>query len=195
MPRISAPSVAEHVAHQERAVFDAAIALFEQRGYAAVSLADIAAEVGLKRNSLYRYFPDKAHILLAWYRTELPRQVAESKRLLGGCEPPEERLRRWVEAQLDYARTPEHALVVAFAEVSDQLQPDDVAELGESHAQLLAPLTGVVAQAGVPAAEVSATVSLLGSMVLAASRVEESDGPNTTVRTRLHAAIAGLIGS
>ncbi len=33
MPRISAASVAEHVARQEQAVFDAAISLFTERGY------------------------------------------------------------------------------------------------------------------------------------------------------------------
>ena len=70
MPRITAGSVAEHVAQQERAVFDAAIALFTERGYSAVTLGDIAKEVGLARNSLYRYFPTKASILLRWYAEE-----------------------------------------------------------------------------------------------------------------------------
>ena len=39
MPRITAGSVAEHVAHQEQAVFDAAIALFTEHGYSHVTLA------------------------------------------------------------------------------------------------------------------------------------------------------------
>ena len=43
-----------------------------------MSMGEIAAEVGLARNSLYRYFPDKAHILLEWFRDELPRQAARS---------------------------------------------------------------------------------------------------------------------
>src|SRR5690606_10118161 len=75
VPRISAESVAAHVARQEAAVLDAAVRLFSERGYSEVTIGDIAAEVGLARNSLYRYFPDKDHILLAWFRRELPGQV------------------------------------------------------------------------------------------------------------------------
>jgi hypothetical protein len=43
VPRINADSVAEHVAQQEAAVFDAAMRLFVARGYADVSLAYIGA--------------------------------------------------------------------------------------------------------------------------------------------------------
>lgn len=121
MPRISADTVAEHVERQEAAVFEAALRLFLERGYAAVSLADIAAEVGLARNSLYRYFPDKAHILVRWLRHELPEQVAESERLLGGEGDPVERIRRWANYQLDYARQPEHGLIAAFPDVARNL--------------------------------------------------------------------------
>ena len=76
MPRISADTIAEHVARQEAAVLDAAVRLFVERGYREVGLADIAAEVGLARSSLYRYVPDKAHLLVQWYRREVPAQTA-----------------------------------------------------------------------------------------------------------------------
>ena len=194
MPRIAAASVAEHVAQQERAVFDAAIGLFVERGYAGVSLADIASEVGLKRTSLYRYYPDKAHILLAWYHAEMPRQVAESERLLGGGGPPEARLHRWVEAQMDYARTPEHDLVVAFADISDQLSPDDLTELRDSHRALTAPLAGVLGELGVAPLAQPAVETVLGGLVLAASRAESVAGhPDGELRRRLQAAIAALV--
>lgn len=81
---------ARQLARQEQAVFDAAIALFTDRGYGAVTLADIAAEVGLARNSLYRYFPDKAAILLRWYRTELRRRRLDRP----SCWPATTRRRR-----------------------------------------------------------------------------------------------------
>ena len=94
MPRISGDSLAEHVEHQERAVFDAAIRLFVERGYASVSLSDIAAEVGLARNSLYRYFPDKASILLRRYHAEIPIQAARSTEILAADGPVSDRLVR-----------------------------------------------------------------------------------------------------
>lgn len=194
MPRISAANIAEHVARQEAAVFDAAVRLFVERGYHEVSLGDIAAEVGLKRNSLYRYFPDKAHILVRWFRLELPHQVARSEELLTGDDPPLDRLRRWTIAQLDYARTPEHTLVAALVDVAPQLDPETRAELADSHRGLMVPLTGVLAELGVPVDERSGVVDLLGGLVLAAARREVSVGEEEGTKQRLLAAVAGLVG-
>lgn len=106
MPRITAGSVAEHVAHQEQAVFDAAIALFTEHGYSHVTLTDIAREVGLASNSLYRYFPTKASILLRLYANEMPTQIQRSADLLNGGGTPADRINRWAAAQIDYAHRP-----------------------------------------------------------------------------------------
>ena len=128
MPKISAPSVAEHVAQQEALVFDTALRLFTERGYSHVTLGDIAAEVGLKRNSLYRYFPSKAHILVRWFRAELPAQAAHSSEVLTGTGPPLGRIVRWADDQLDYALRPEHALIAALSDVVPDLDPETRAE-------------------------------------------------------------------
>ena len=194
MPRISAASVAEHVAQQEAAVFEAAIRLFVERGYHQVTMGDVAAEVGLKRNSLYRYFPDKAHILVRWFRQELPQQVAMSEALLTGDRPPMDRLRRWTVAQLKYARTPEHALVAAVGDVVPQLAPETRSELADSHRGLMAPLAGVLAELGVDPAEQPGVIDLLSGLVLAAARREAAAGEDDRTNQRLFAAVAGLVG-
>ncbi|MBX3284657.1 MAG: TetR/AcrR family transcriptional regulator [Actinobacteria bacterium] len=194
MPRISAASVAEHVARQEQAVFDAAIGLFAERGYAAVMLADIAAEVGLARNSLYRYFPDKAAILLRWYRTELPAQAARSAELLAGDGPPAARLLHWAEAQIDYARQPEHALVAAMAEAVADLAPDERAELAESHQQLLAPVVATLGDAGLDGADLDAATDLLWGLVLAQASRELRVGDDPAGRRQLAALVATIVG-
>jgi AcrR family transcriptional regulator len=124
VPRIQADSIAEHVAQQEAAVFEAAIRLFCEHGYAQVTMGDIAADVGLARNSLYRYFPDKAHILLRWFRAELPRQTERSRALLAGDGPPVERIKRWADDQLDYAHQPEHRLIAALSDAVPNLDAD-----------------------------------------------------------------------
>lgn len=52
-----------------RSAFDAeavarvAVALFDERGYDAVSMTDIAEAAGLSRRSLFRYFPGKADLI------------------------------------------------------------------------------------------------------------------------------------
>ncbi len=194
MPRISAASVAEHVARQEQAVFDAAIGLFVARGYGAVTLSDIAAEVGLARNSLYRYFPDKAAILLRWYRTELPAQAARSAELLAGDDPPAARLLRWAEAQIDYARQPEHALVAAMAEAVADLAPAERAELAESHQRLLAPVVSTLAESGLGGAELDAATDLLWGLVLAQASRELRVGDDPAGRRQLAALVATIAG-
>lgn len=194
MPRISAASVAEHVARQQAAVFEAAIRLFVERGFEAVSLQDIAAEVGLARSSLYRYFPDKAHILLEWLRHELPEQVRLSEAVLSGDDPPPVRLHRWAELQMDYARRPEHGLLAALGERAPLLDDADRAELADSHRRLGEPLARVLGEAGVPPDQQSAAVELLSGLVLLAARVEglhpQDPGPRRVVAD----AIASLVG-
>lgn len=197
MPRITAGSVAEHVAQQERAVFDAAIALFVERGYSAVTLGDIAKEVGLARNSLYRYFPTKASILLRWYAEELPVQAARSHELLAGDGPPARRIDRWAAAQLDYAQQPEHRLLAAVGEAAADLDPEDRALLAASHDQLLAPLRAALADAGLDGAALAATADQLWGAVLVQSRRElevGTDPVGRAVLTRSIDALAGPVG-
>jgi AcrR family transcriptional regulator len=144
MPRIAADTVAEHVAQQEAAVVAAAARLFGERGVARVSMADIAAEVGLKRNSLYRYFPDKGHLLAAWFRVELAPLQEQSEAIVAADEPAEQRLQRWIELQLDYLTAPEHqAMTDAFAEsagLADEVRDD----IGRGHRELYATLGAIL---------------------------------------------------
>ncbi len=193
MPRIQAPSVAEHVAQQRAAVTEAALRLFMERGYHEVTLGDIAAEVGLARNSLYRYVPDKAHLLVDWFRTELPAEAERAAAVLAEPGTPAERVSRWALEQLAYARRPEHALVVALGEVAGQLDDATRAELGQSHQALFAPLAGVLVEAGLEGAQVASTVALLGSLVIAAAQHESAGGDRRATEERLLAAVRGLL--
>lgn len=46
-------------------LLDAAARNFRERGYAAASMRDIAADAGMKAGSMYYYFPSKADLLIA----------------------------------------------------------------------------------------------------------------------------------
>ncbi len=192
MPRITAGSVAEHVAQQERAVFDAAIALFIERGYRAVTLGDIAQEVGLARNSLYRYFPTKASILLRWYAEEMPTQIQRSIDLLAGDEPPAARIDRWATAQIDYAHQPEHRLIAALGEAAGDLDAAARHELAASHDQLMAPFHATLAEAGLAGAEQTATADLIWNAVLTQARRELRSGEDPDGRAVLSRCINSL---
>ncbi len=75
MPRIRAESITAHKTLTRRQVLDAAAELFLEQGYGATSLADIAAEVGIGRTTLYEYFPDKEAVLITLVEETLPAVV------------------------------------------------------------------------------------------------------------------------
>lgn len=192
MPRINAATVGEHVARQEQAVFTAAIALFVERGYSSVTLADVAREVGLARNSLYRYFPDKASILLQWYRAEVPVQAKRLAAVLDGDGSPAERITRWAHAQIDYAREPEHVLLAAMGQAATTLPPEALAELAEGHEALLAPLRTILAAAGFDDVYIAAGTDLIWGLVMAQSKRELAHGDDLVGRRLLAVAFAAL---
>lgn len=196
MPRITASNVEEHAALQEQRVFDAAIHLFIEHGYANVTFADIADTVGLARNSLYRYFPSKADILIRWFRAELEDRVTRSTAFLerGDDTDPSDLIATWVDDQLDYASRPEHALVVSMAQIEPNVAGEARAELFGGHSRLMAPVTEVLQQAGVDPTMIDATVDLIGGIVLSAARYESTHpNPGPSARIQAHRAIDALI--
>ncbi len=146
MPRIAADSVAEHVARQEAAVVDAAARLFAERGVAAVSLADVAAEVGLARNSLYRYVPDKAHLLAIWFRRELEPLQAASEEIARRPTTAADRLDAWLALHLGYLTAPEHQAMMTAALDPSALSDDVRDDLATGHRDLYATLAAILAE-------------------------------------------------
>jgi AcrR family transcriptional regulator len=195
MPRIKADSIADHVALQQAAVLDAAVRLFVERGYPEVSLGDVAAEVGLARNSLYRYVPDKVHLLVEWYRQVVPRTVEAWTDAVAGDDPPAERLQRWARTYLAWARSPEHQLVAPLTEALPSLDEATRAEVTALHRSMMEIVARVVADAGVPASEIPGTVHLLAGLVIGAGRADAVDGGNRAIHQRLDAAITAIVGT
>lgn len=194
MPRIKADSIAEHVAHQRAAVIDAAIDLFTTRGYAEVSLADVAAAVGLARSSIYRYVPDKLHLLVEWYRAAVPRTIEAWEAAVAGDDPPPERAKRWVRHYLAWAASPEHQLVGPLTENLAALDEDTQTEVATLHRSMMRVVARVIADAGVPEDQVPGVVDLLSGLTLGAARTEAQLGhPDEALRRRLDAAVEALL--
>ena len=195
MPRIKADNIEEHVAHQRAAVLDAAVRLFTTNGYHDVSLGDIAAEVGLARNSLYRYVPDKTHLLVEWYRHAVPRITDTWRTATEGNEDPARRLQRWARVYLAWANSPEHRLVAPLTDALDTLADDTRAEVATLHRSMMDVVAAVVRDAHITDGQVSGTVDLLAGLVLGAARAEAARGPDPATRHRLDAAIAAIAAS
>jgi AcrR family transcriptional regulator len=104
MPKISAPTLEAHRAATVDRLLDAWGELVMSKGYAAVSLADVAAHAGLARTAIYNYFPDRETLLFSWTEREVGRTIAILEQEVAQASSCAEKLRSFVHAQLvDFA--------------------------------------------------------------------------------------------
>ena len=77
VPKLWTDTIEEH----RRAVHDAALdttaALVQEHGLASVTMSKIAAETGIGRATLYKYFPDVEAILVAWHERQIARHLRQ----------------------------------------------------------------------------------------------------------------------
>ena len=100
MPKISAPTLEKHRQETTDRLLDAFSELVLSRGYAEVSLADVAAQAGLARTAIYNYFPDRETLLFAWTDREVRRSLAILDAELAEADTVAEKLRTFVRLQL-----------------------------------------------------------------------------------------------
>lgn len=93
----------------------AALVLFARHGYAAVSMRQIATEVGVQAGALYNYIPDKQTLLFDLMRDHLE-GLLESFNDNTDLEPPE-RLRVFVDFHIRYHHSRRDAVFIAYMEL------------------------------------------------------------------------------
>ncbi len=78
MPKLWSDTIDAHRRDVREALLDTTAALVAEHGLRAVTMSQIAAETGIGRATLYKYFPDVESILVSWHQ----RKVAEHLDLL-----------------------------------------------------------------------------------------------------------------
>jgi len=119
MPKIAATSIDEHVQMQLQRIIAAAKLLFSEQGFHGTDIGDIAREVGLARNSLYRYFANKDELLLACVKEDMEPHMQRLAELSESYPDPVERMIALVTMQFELATGPEHATMELMSEVRD----------------------------------------------------------------------------
>ncbi|WP_018348126.1 TetR/AcrR family transcriptional regulator [Longispora albida] len=172
MPRITAPTVAEHRSRRLEALLEAGRELVTEGGPDALTLANLAKRVGLSRPSLYEYFRSREDLAAAIVEDELPRWTALVAESLGGEAPLAEKLTSYVQMQLELMRDGRHAAAVAL---SAHALPEDARQrIRDGHQRLLEPLVDTLADAGV--AEPRLRAMLIQGIVESANRLPVPDG-------------------
>jgi AcrR family transcriptional regulator len=190
MPKISAPTVAEHRAHQRQALLHAATELLVNGGVSAVTPAAVSAAAGLARPSFYQYFSSGAGILAAVIEDAFPRANEELRIALESADSPAAQLDTYVRVSLRLAREGAHRPAAALA--SAQLPEECRARLGELHHEQAEPFMSALMKLGTP--DLQLTARLLGGVLEAAMGAIESGNSLAAVTERtltlVHAAVA-----
>ena len=179
MPKVTGGSLEAHRREAKPRVYDAFSLLMYERGYDAITLADIAEAAGMARTSMYNYYPTKEALLVAYTDAEMERFVDELRVELHRVPAPVDRLRVFVERQLQYFAT--HHLPPGSA-LRDVLSEDAFRRIFEHARTLDEILRGILrdgADDGSFAPEVvddPETVPLVMSCVSARRVSKEADG-------------------
>lgn len=165
MPRIQAPSVAEHHARQRRALLDAARALLAETGKAP-SMAAVGRRAGLARSSVYQYFPSSEDLLAAVVADVFPCWAGQVLARVAQAPTPAGRVWAYVTAIVDLFTSSEQAVARTLSQV---VEPRTLrGPMDEFHAQLRTPLRQALADLGEPEPETMAR--LVDALILEASR-------------------------
>lgn len=189
MPKIKAPTLAAHHARQRRALLDAAAAILETDGLAALVPAEVGRRAGLARSSVYQYFGSTAEIVAAVVEEAFPRANAVVAAALEGVDDPRQRIDAYVATTLRLGAEGAHRVAGALA--SAELPAPCARRLGELHQEQAKPLLDAVSALGV--ADPAMTAALVGGLVGAALHLVEAGHPvDDAIRRTLELVHHGL---
>lgn len=104
---------------------EAALRLFAEHGYAAVSMRQIAGAVGLQAGALYNYTPDKQALLFSLMKNHLDDLLAAWQAQTAAAEPPQ-RLESFVRFHISYHLDRPDLVFIAYMELRN-LDPQNFA--------------------------------------------------------------------
>ena len=167
MPRIRGASLAEHRAATREQVFAALTRLVAERGFAAITMADLAEAADVGRSSLYNHFRDLEAVVVAYAGEETDRYLTALRAALDEAESPSQRLTSYVRHHVATAGD----FHLGFGpELAALLSPEAMREL-RGHIVLVEVVLREILAQGVATGEfvvgdLDATVSLINASIL-----------------------------
>lgn len=166
MPKITAPTVPEHRAHQRAALVHEAERILLADGAGAVTPAAVGRAVGLARSSVYEYFPSAGDLLAEVAHRSIQEWSAELDAAISPAGPGWPRLDAYIRASLRMVQEGKH-------DIADRLEGVDFAEAQvrrfmDTHDQLASPLPGIMGDIGI--GDTALAGALVQGLVDAAAR-------------------------
>jgi len=195
VPRIDAPTVAEHHDRQHRALLDAARALLAETGDAP-SMAEVGRRAGLARSSVYQYFSSPEALLHGVVADVFPDWATQVRERVEATATPGGKVWAYIEANVDLFASSEQAVAAALTRVVD---PSVLrGPMREFHAQLQVPLRDALTALGEP--EVASMAETIDALIVQAARADGDsvlcaggDVQRAQVLSRLRRLIGGYL--
>ncbi len=189
MPKIDAPTVAEHHARRRSAIVSAAADILGADGPEAVTPAAVAAGAGMARSSVYQYYDSTLALLGAAVEEVFHRTTQDLRAATERARTPEARITAYVDASLD-AAVSGHFPQGSYHGTG--LPAETAARLHGLHEQLAEPLVSALRAAGVR--DAVGVAGLVGGVVSAAAVQIGHGEPEPAVRRRLRAFVRRATG-
>lgn len=191
MPKISAPTVAEHRANRRAALIRAGETALREGGLAAVTPGQVCERADLSRSSFYDYFTTRDDLLVAMAIEAMELWNADLEQQMADVEPGLPALRTFVAATMSMSADGRHDIAGALREV--QLSPNRMDDLMELHDLLLRPLVNTLGDLGV--AEPSTTAMLVNGVLAAGVQLVSHGVSHRTVTDDVYGLITrGILG-
>ena len=189
MPKIQAPSIAEHRERRRHQLIAAAMELAISGGAEAVTVSAVAQRAGLSRSSIYEYFSSSADLIADLVVEELDYYTARLAEAIKGSTDPFEKIALWIAEGLRYVEDGRHMLVKSLNTVST---PDyRKEEVAMGHRRLISPLRQALAETGIK--EIASAGAFLQSVTDAASmRIDAGNDAELEIQNAVAFALAGL---
>lgn len=195
MPKIIGGSLREHREQTRHRLFAALSTLMTERGFDAISFADIAAAAGVGRTAVYNHFADKEALLIEFIAHETEQYMDSLKRALADVDDPVARLRTYVRAQLGLKRVfhlaPGTDLRAVLSRASQQRLRDHVVAV---EAILTTIVSAGVSTGAFPAQDVPTTVSLV-SGCLSGKQIPEREPARSAAITATEEFVLRAVGA
>jgi len=108
VPKLWTDTVEQHRRAVRDAALDATAKLVAEHGLATVTMSKIAAETGIGRATLYKYFPDVESVLIAWHERQVAGHLRQLARIRDQPGGPGRRLEAVLEAYAFMTRERPH---------------------------------------------------------------------------------------
>ncbi len=123
---------------------EAALRLFARHGYAAVSMRQIAQEVGVQAGALYLYTPDKQSLLFDLMQAHMT-ALLDALAALPPCDDPLAALEQFTRFHIRFHSARSDAVFISYMELRN-LEPENFARIESMRRQYEAHLEGLLAR-------------------------------------------------